>query len=67
MAGLWVGFDSRGETWIVLAERFGRYGRVEFFGVLRFAQDDSKNKRGEGKSKGKDEIQGSFAPLRMTT
>jgi hypothetical protein len=31
----------------LLVERFERYGLVEGFGVLRFAQDDSKNENGK--------------------
>jgi hypothetical protein len=33
-----------GNSLSLLVESFERYGLVEGFGVLRFAQDDSKNK-----------------------
>ena len=31
-------------------ERYGWYGLVEFFGILRFAQDDSRNKQRRGQA-----------------
>jgi hypothetical protein len=37
-------------------------GGAEFFGVLRFAQDDGKNEQQQRQR----QIQGSFAALRMT-
>jgi hypothetical protein len=35
-----------------LVERFERYGSGKGFGILRFAQDDSKSDKGNGKGKG---------------
>ena len=32
------------------AERYGWFGPVEVFGILRFAQDDSRNKQGQVRS-----------------
>jgi hypothetical protein len=32
----------------LLVERFERYGLAKGFGILRFAQDDSKNDKGNG-------------------
>ncbi len=42
----WMGHRFGGWAegpWSLLVERFERWGGVEFFGVLRCAQDDSKN------------------------
>jgi hypothetical protein len=42
----------------LLVERFERCGWVEGFGVLRFAQDDSKNKQQQGQMKDKNRNNG---------